>query len=48
MIEIALGVVELGLGLRVGWEFLQRQVGIAEQLRLGRRDLLLDVLRDRA
>ena len=35
VVEVALGIVQLGLGLRVGREFLERQIGIAEQLGLG-------------
>jgi len=45
VVEIALGVVERGLGLRVFGELLERQLGIAEQLAQGRIALLLGELR---
>ena len=48
VVEIALRHVELRLGLRVGRKLRQRQIGIAEQLRLGVGELLLDELRLRA
>ena len=43
-IEVALGVVERGLGLLVGRKLLERQIGIAEQLVERGRSLLLDEL----
>ena len=49
VVEIALGLVERGLGLGIGRELLERQFGIAEQLRQWRlRSLLHDELRLRA
>ena len=48
VVEIALGIVERGLGLHIGRKLLERQIGIAEQLRLGIGDLLLHELLLRA
>ncbi len=43
-IEVALGIVERGLGLHIGRKLLERQLGIAEQLVERGRPLLLDEL----